>query len=366
MSKVDYTLYTFLVEEAKMSLSEFNVLTEETKLNFVTEIANEVLENIKNKMATLDLTSINKTRGEIKNFTDLDVIQNTVLKLTNLVNGTLETIDPKLIQYVKEIAVSIKNLSKYSYLFKEAYRNKKTILILRYQSIIMSIISALSYLVSVSIDFKDANHLKIKDKISVEEIAPISSLIEFNRSVENGTFGTEIKDVDTLREFYSEYTVQELSTIYEAVDIVTLINNGINSFSNFLNNGNRNNILLKAAGIIVLILSLRQAFYAIANSKNKISDMIGHLKQFLNIQNNTSLSSLTRFITFNNKNVINQEKASEITSQEINSENKNIISAVKNKPTVSDTVTDFVPQQISDNSEEEATKQSNIFADFNF
>ena len=76
MSKVDYTLYTFLVEEAKMSLSEFNVLTEETKLNFVTEIANEVLENIKNKMATLDLTSINKTRGEIKNFTDLDVIQN--------------------------------------------------------------------------------------------------------------------------------------------------------------------------------------------------------------------------------------------------------------------------------------------------
>lgn len=364
MNKLDSLLYTFLVEESNMSAYEFDILTEETKLGFANEIANKVLTNIKDKMASLDLTAINKTRGEIKNFINLDVIQETIIKLTNLFNNSLDKINPLLPKYLNEIIDSIKNLTKFSYLFKEAYRNKKTILILRYQSIILSIVSALSYLVSVSIDFKDANQLKIKDKVNVTEISPISSLIQFNKSVENGTFGTEVKDVSTLREFFVEYSTEKMSIIYEATDIISLLNTGINSFSNFFNNANRNSLILKAVGVVMLILSLRQSFYSLTRYKNNFSTMINHLKTFLNIQNIPSLSNLTRFITFNNKNVIEAESATKDAENEIKSENKQIITDVKEKPSTVDDVVDFTPTpSTSDNINTGAT---DIFADFNF
>lgn len=364
MTTLDSLLHTFLIEESHMSENEFFVLTEEVKENFAKEIMNEILNNIKTKLSSLDLFSINKTRGEIKNFIDLNVIQDSVNKLKNLVLKNVDNINSELLGYINEIITTIVNLNKYSYLFKEAYRNKKTILILRYQSIILAIVSALSYLISVSVDFKDIHSLKLKPKISLEEIAPIKSIIEFNKSVENGTFLNNAKDVETLREWFSEYSVKEISTIYEAVNIVDLINTGITSFSNFLNNNSRNTLLLKVLGIITIVLSLRQTFYSLAASKNKFSDYLNSLKTFLNIEKIPSLSAISRFITFNNKNVIDAETSTKVAQQEIDSENKEIIQNVKTKPTEVDELINYVPQENS--GEAEPSKDEDIFANFNF
>ena len=369
MNKLDSILYEFLVEESNMPINEFRILTESDKGELLNTITSDVLSRIKEKMikleANLDLFAINKTRGEVKNYQDLNVVQDSINKLSNLIQANLENLNPLLPQYLKEIIQSIFYLNKYSYLFKEAYRNKKTLLILRYQSIILSIISAISYLISVSVDFKDANQLKLKNKISIEEISPIKSLIDFNRSVENGTFDASARDTSTLREFFNEYSVEEQSTIYEAVDIVSLINNGIDSFSDFMNNGKRNTIIFKVLGIITLILSLRQAFYSLANSKNKMSDYINNLKNFLNIDKLPSLSSLSRFITFNNKNVIDAETSTKTAEKEIKDENKQIIQDVKIRPNDLSQL-DYVPSQDNDTAEENQSTEGNIFADFNF
>ena len=52
--------------------------------------------------------------------------------------------------------------NQYSGVFKEAYRNKKkTVMILKYQSLILSVISSVSYLISANCWFK-ADNLQLK------------------------------------------------------------------------------------------------------------------------------------------------------------------------------------------------------------
>lgn len=334
MNKLDTLLYEIYANENNFNVSQCALLTEDVKENTIKELASSVLNNIKEKMSDIDTTNINKSRGEIKNYINLGIVQKGLTSLTALVQSSMESVNPLLPKYLKEIVTTLYNLNKYSVQFKNAYRDKKTIMMLKYQSIILSIIASLSYLISVSIDVKDANTIKLKKNIEIEEILPIHSLMEFNKSVENGLLDSELHESTVLRNFFIEYSVSELSTIYEAVDIISLLNNGIAAFNNnFIHNPGRNGLLLKVLGIVIAILSLRETLYAIYNSKNKISDYINNIKTFLNLNSIPSLSGLSKFVSFNNKSATDAENATKITKAEISSENNQIINTVKNSPT---------------------------------
>ena len=365
MTKLDTILYEFLVENGIMAAGEFRLLSEEVKTETVLQVAHDVLNTVQAKIKDVDTVSINKSRGEIKNFSDLKTVQDSVTRLTNMAYSYAENIPPELPKYLKEITKSIYNLNKYAPQFKEAYRSKKTLVILRYQSVILSIISSLSYIISVVIDFKNPNAIGFKPNMRIEEILPIRSVIDFNTSIENGSFDAALRDTATLREFFVEYSVEEMSTIYEAVDIVNLINNGIDSFSNFFNNGNRNGVIFKVLGIIMIILSLRDVFYTLYNSRTKIAEKMQQLRTFLNVDKLPSTNAVTKFITFNNKNASEMELSSKEAEREISTENKEIISNVKNRPSEFDATADtFIPAKTDEKAP--AIKTSDIFADFNF
>jgi hypothetical protein len=237
---------------------------------------------------------------------------------------------------------------------------------LRYQSVILSIISSLSYIVSVVIDFKNPNSIGFKPNMHIEEILPIKAVIDFNASIDNGSFDAALRDTATLREFFVEHSVEDMATIYEAVDIVNLINNGINSFSNFFNNGNRNGVIFKVLGIVMIILSLRDVFYTLYNSRTKIAEKMQQLRTFLNTDKLSTANAVTKFISFNNKNASEMEISSKEAEKEISTENKEILTSVKNRPSEFDASTemDIIPTQTSE--KVPVVKTDDIFADFNF
>lgn len=364
MIKLDELLYDFLVEESGMPTGEFRLLTEEVKAETVIHIANDVLQSLQKKINDINTFSIDKTRGDIKNFNDLSVIQDVITKLTGLSTSFEGVLDPNVLYYLKEITKAIYNLNKYANYYKDAYRSKKTIMIMSYQSVILSIISVLSYLVSALIDFKDPTQLKLKQNVKVEEILPMKSIIEYNKMINNGSYDTAIRDVSYLREFYTEYSVSELSTIYEAVDIISMINNGISAFSNAISNKKITGVLFKALGIVMLILSFRDIFYTLSNSRTQIVEKLNGLKTFLNptemLRSNTAA---TRFITFNNKNAADAVYTSDAAKKEISDENKEIIIDAKNAPSEFEaTSNEYIPERTDVSN----AQVDDIFANFNF
>ena len=136
-------------------------------------------------------------------------------------------------------------------------------------------------------------------------------------------------------------------------------------FSNFFNNGNRNGIIFKVLGIVMIILSLRDVFYTLYNSRTKIAEKLQQLRTFLSVDKLPSSNALSKFITFNNKNASEMEYSSKEAEKEISTENKEIIASVRSKPSEFDaSASDFIPAQTTEKVPE--VKSTDIFADFNF
>lgn len=376
MQNIDDVVYPFLQEAADISSSEYDVLTEDTKINTVKEATKSIMGNIRNCLDSIDsaaLLEINKTRGNIKLYSRLNKIQSATTILSNIVTSDSNA-TPQVKDYATAVSSALYNLNACAPTFKEAYRRKNTVMILQYVSVVLSIIVSLSYLTSNCIDYTDPSNLKLKTKIKMTEIKAIKSLKNFNESVIDGRFNQTQKEIDNLKEYYNEYTPKELSTIYEAIDIVDFLNNGINSFiSSIDKNGKISGIIYKFLGIITTVMSLRNTFYSVYNSKTKITDMLNHIDDFLNIN---QLSSYGKFMNNNNKITSSIEKAEDATNAEISSEDKQIVNAVANTPTSTSVFTTFTPQEqeITPAIDASATAVANdakdtvqdTFKDFNF
>lgn len=352
MTDRDRAIYGFLSESAEISLDEYDSLTEEFKENTAKEMSKTILDNIRRKLGGIDVTDIDRSRGEIKNYPELGAIQNALAKLKMISEQDSENMNSEFSGYIETVIDSIKNLSKTAPEFKEAYRSKKTLLMLKYQSVVLAILASVSYLVSVGIDFKDPGNLKLKQNIDLSDVAPLRSLSDFNRSVDNGDFHDFQEGVATLRNFYCEYSPADMMTICEAVNVVDFINNGVSALTqNIRNNGRASAMIYKISSLIILLLSLRSSFYSIAQCKTKVSDYLNQIKAFVNIDNLPSLSALSRFITMNNKVASNEVDATKAADNEIQNEDRRIITVAKDTPSALDAITAFMPkpevQQIS-------------------
>ena len=71
---------------------------------------------------------------------------------------------------------------------------EKTLFILNYQSTVLSLVSSISYLLSVTMLAGENSSVKVKN------IIPLKAVANFNRSVENGNFKKLMKDIDVVRE----------------------------------------------------------------------------------------------------------------------------------------------------------------------
>ena len=322
MKNGEIFLYNFLVESNNINKKYFDSLSEEVKMETVKDIAATVIRNVMDKVKDIDMTMIDRSRGDIKSLRELPVIQEVVSELENMLEKA-QGFYPECKKALTAVIKSILYINQHSQYFKEAYRNKKTVLILKYQSLILSVISATTYLMSVMVD-PDTNSLN--DQVSVDyEIAPIRTLENFVKSVESGEFKISLRDVNIVRETFIELSNDDLGRLLEASDVGNIVVDGLRNFYNNLDNGGRiTGLLYKAIGIVLVIFSIRDIVYTIARNRLRISDMVSGLQNFLN-RNSNMRSFFSRFTT-------GIESASEIADREISDEDKTVSTQIRQLP----------------------------------
>ena len=175
------------------------------------------------------------------------------------------------------------------------------------------------------IDFRSQT-VTLKPGISVEKIAPIKTLEDFNKSVESGEFKVIINDTGILREHFKELSVEEMSSVCESTDIINLVTNGIRNLYANIDTAKLTTLLYKATGIVVLLLSVRDAVYSFSRMRTKFSDMVYAISNFANINISSPFKALSSFAS---KFVPDAENATDIATSEIKDNNKKLALEVR-------------------------------------
>lgn len=322
IARTDSLITSYLAEDCGMPLEEAKALTSEERIQTVKNVCHSVIDSISGKIMSIDTSIADRSRGDIKNVQDLQSIQGAITQLEEIIDRNADNRKDLLLaaSYLGDVTKCLMLLNQNAAVFKEAYRNKKTLMIMKYETLVLSIISSVAYLLAQVVDFKSQT-LGVKKNIDLEEIAPLRTIREFNDSVASGEFAIVAKDVATLRESYKEITLEQMSTVMEAGGILDMVKSGIDSLSKAMDNGKVVESLYRAAGTIVLILSVRDAVYSLYNMKYKSSDMLNAIKNFANVNAGGSLKQLTGFIS---KFGVDAENASEMAESEVKYDNRKI------------------------------------------
>jgi hypothetical protein len=320
-------LKEFLLESELFTEEEFRSLSESFKVDSIREIAMSVLKTIKEKLEDFDTTPIDRSRGDIKQMKELNSLQNSINQLETIIERSDDKVPEDLKRYLKEIIKSVMYINQYSAQFKEAYKDRKTLLILRYQSLVMAIFSSLSYLISVLIDFSSGD-IQIKEKPEYEEISPLKTVMDFNRSVEKGDFRMLLKNMTTMNEYYIENN--DKTSILEASDILSMVLNNLQNITG-VSGDKVIDFFYKAAGVVTMILSLREIIYTFFKSKTKFNDILNTVQQFAGISN-SGAGTIAKLSSFASKFTVDAEESTKLAKREIETENRDIISDIRNIP----------------------------------
>jgi hypothetical protein len=325
--KSNQVLKDFLVEGKLLTLDEFELLREDTRTDALREIANTILRNVANQMGQVGTAPIDRSFGDIKKLKEITSLQDALTNLEVLVERSETELaqHPELNKYINEIVKAIFNINKHSNVFKDAYRDKKTVLILKYQALVLSIFSAVSYLISVMVDFSSGG-VEVKSDIKYEEIAPLKAIMSFNSEVESGSFKRVVDDVNTLKEHFSEFADKEPLT--ESSEILGMVLSGLNTLLSDPNNKELISFLYKAAGIVVLILSLRDVLYSFFRNKTKMTEIISSIEDFAGV-NTSGMGTVNKLDRFSEKYKLDAEEASKMAERDTEAENKQLASKVR-------------------------------------
>jgi hypothetical protein len=332
----------YLAESKVFTEAELSLMGTDSINDSIRGVAKAILGSIVEKSGSIDTEPIDKSKGDVKLLPNLDSLQDAINKLESIVDASGEDIDSSLVRYLKEIERCLMNLNRFSIDFKDAYKNKKTLLILRYQSLVMSVFSALSYLISVMMDFSTGK-IRVKKDQKHEEIAPLKAIFDFNKSVERGDFKKTLRDVALMREAFVEIP-KEKTELLEGYDLSSLLMDGIKAvYSSFSDNPKLMEFLYKAAGIITLLVSLREVFYMLFKAKTKVQEVIGHIDSFAQATSGqASAASVAKLNTFSQRFAQDAEEASRVSKREIEDENRDLGTEVRE-----------IPQKLASASEEE-------------
>ena len=329
MRNSDQILYTFLVESKECSEREFKNLNEDVKIESIRVVAQDLMKAIIETSHNVDTAPIDQSRGDIKSFRALQDIQTAINQLEAILERSKDFAAlPLAKEYISTIIKALFNLNQYSVTFKDAYRNKKTLLILRYQSVLMSVISAVSYLFSSIVDFSN-NNVSVRENVRLEETSALRTLTQFNQSCASGELKIIVNDVNRLREFYNEVPSDKMGELLEAGDVFSVVIDSVKNFYRNLDNGGKvTNLVYKSVGAIVGLIAIREIFAAISRSRYSIQELLNNIKSFVNL----STSSLPKLLQFSSKYRADAEENSKIAQRDVIANNKEIITNLKTVP----------------------------------
>ena len=330
----DKLITKYLIENG-MDFRHVELLTESNKTAAASEVASSILNNVSEKINKIDLVQIFRSKGDVKNYANLPELQEAIQTLETLAN---EYKLSELKIYVEKVVQAMVNLNKLANDYKDAFRNKKVLLMTHYAGILQSIIACTAYLISVSCDVTMGGAINPKGTIKIDNVLYFTAIDNFNTQVSNNTFRNITRDVSVMRECYSELSVEELHMITEADDMIGTLINGAKDLYDKLKssvdgNGMLSRLIYKASGIIMLILSLRDSFYTTFRMSTDLQEIINYIGGFVKSQ---MVGSGSKINNFSRMFATEVEAASDDAENDIRDEDRAVVHAMSKpvpKPT---------------------------------
>ena len=334
MKRTDIILYDMFVEDYGFRHSEFENLTEDDKSALIDGVINTMIIELKTKMKTSDTQVIDKTRGEVRRLPKIDIIINSLDNIPAMLHSlTLPTsVVKEFEEFIDVTTKCIHNVYNEVGIFRNAYKSKKILLVIRYQTLINSFISSFTTLSAFAAELQ--TNKGFSNKIDFAPIlGHINNMKKFNDDIDNGNWKVMIKDTEMLRESFIEIDPDILA---ESSSMNLLVGAGLQALSTKLSIGRMSidarGILYKLTGVVMLVLSLREVVYATYNSRSKFSETMKKAIDYAEIQSgqlgldsNTVNKRLAILKKFTNNFLLDQEEAYKFSKRDIDNENKNIV-----------------------------------------
>jgi len=153
-------------------------------------ITNKLYEKIVDKVDDIDFGEIPNTKGDITKLTQYSQLQETIDLIKNLLIEYKQDTKP-----ADTILTAIENIRSRKSLFETAYKTNTELPMIMYNTLVLSIISSISYLISTSISYvkdpSDESFMIVMDKVAVRKSSSsllYSNLEKFNSTCKNGSF----------------------------------------------------------------------------------------------------------------------------------------------------------------------------------
>ena len=172
-------------------------MNEADQNSVLTALTSKLYDNIVSKVDDIDYGEIPATKGDITKLSNYNRLVECVELLKNILKEFKQDTKP-----IDEIEVAIANISTHKDTFMKAYKFDCELPIIMYNNAVLSIISAVSYMIATSIEFmKTPNQDNFQitlDKVSYAKTKSnmvYSNLKRFNKCVKSGEFDKAMNHV---------------------------------------------------------------------------------------------------------------------------------------------------------------------------
>lgn len=165
-------------------------LSEESQESVLTALTSKLYDNIAKKANEINYGDIPLTKGDISKLPNYDKLRETIVILKDIVKEYRQDSAP-----IDTLAEAMSNVETRKDLFERAYRYDIELPMLMYNTTVLSIITGVSYMISVCIEFikspKDETFDTVLDTVAYKkskEHLIYNSLKKFNKSCSSGDF----------------------------------------------------------------------------------------------------------------------------------------------------------------------------------
>lgn len=174
-------------------IKKIKSLSESNKYQMSEALIAKLISHIKKDKSKIDFSDIDKSKGDIRYFKELEGSIKAIFNVYNKCKAT----NRNLPMEVNSLPITYDNLIKHTNFFKKAYSEKNEIFILLYESTVNSLIIATSYVISKWIDYvknpmglTEIQFRKDIKPIKNKSLLPFSIINKFNDMCRTNTLMT--------------------------------------------------------------------------------------------------------------------------------------------------------------------------------
>lgn len=220
--KAIYEYFDFTDEQTRKTLI---TLDEEGQSQVLSALTNKLYNDIVERVDNVDFGDIPRTKGDVTKLPNYDKLVNCIATIRDIVKEYKQSVD-----VVEVVRKALSNIEVRKDMWEKAYRYESDLIIMTYETMVLAVISSVSYLISTCIEFiknPGTNEFTvIFDKVGynrAKDSLLFENLKRFNAVCDNGDLN---KAYDTiLRNHMKNFTGMEIGAVAAGLAVITVVLN---------------------------------------------------------------------------------------------------------------------------------------------